>query len=59
MGRYMPNFVMSLNTMVYIYIAFARKKSLDAHPMIEHPHNNIIRFTVNISQRKRKYRAGK
>ena len=38
-GRYVPNFVMSLNDMRYI--AEATEKPLDVHLMIEHPSNHI------------------
>lgn len=41
-GRYVPNFAMSLNDM--IYIASVTKKPLDVHLMIEHPNNNIKLF---------------
>ncbi len=41
-GRYVPNFAMSLNDMVYI--ASATQKPLDVHLMIEHPNNNIHIF---------------
>lgn len=45
-GRYVPNFAMSLNDMVYI--ASATQKPLDVHLMIEHPNNNIELFTKNL-----------
>lgn len=45
-GRYVPNFAMSLNDMVYI--ASATKKPLDVHLMIEHPNNNIHIFLENL-----------
>ena len=41
-GRYVPNFAMSLNDM--LFIASASKKPLDVHLMIEHPNNNIHIF---------------
>ena len=41
-GRYVPNFAMSLNDMVYI--ASVAKAPLDVHLMIEHPNNNIHMF---------------
>lgn len=45
-GRYVPNFAMSLNDMVYI--AKATQKPLDVHLMIEHPSNNIQLFLNNL-----------
>lgn len=45
-GRYVPNFAMSLNDMVYI--ANVAKKPLDVHLMIEHPNNNIGIFLKNL-----------
>lgn len=41
-GRYVPNFAMSLNDMMYI--ASATFRPLDVHLMIEHPNNNIQLF---------------
>lgn len=41
-GRYVPNFAMSLNDMVYI--ASATNKPLDVHLMIEHTNNSIQMF---------------
>ena len=41
-GRYVPNFAMSLNDMAYI--AFATKKPLDVHLMVEHPNNTVELF---------------
>lgn len=45
-GRYVPNFAMSLNDM--IYIAKTTKKPLDVHLMIEHPNNHINLFLSNL-----------
>ena len=45
-GRFVPNFAMSLNDM--IYIAKATKKPLDVHLMIEHPNNRIDLFLDNL-----------
>lgn len=45
-GRFVPNFAMSLNDM--IYIAKATKKPLDVHLMIEHPNNRIDLFVENL-----------
>ena len=45
-GRYVPNFAMSLNDM--IYIASATRKPLDVHLMIEHPNNNVQLFLNNL-----------
>lgn len=47
-GRYVPNFAMSLNDMVYI--ASVSKKPLDVHLMIEHPNNNIHIFLEKLRQ---------
>ena len=41
-GRYVPNFAMSLNDMVYI--SRTTSKPLDVHLMIEHPNNCIQLF---------------
>ena len=41
-GRYVPNYAMSLNDMVYI--ASATRKPLDVHLMVEHPNNTIELF---------------
>lgn len=45
-GRFVPNFAMSLNDM--IYIAEATEKPLDVHLMIEHPNNRIDLFLKNL-----------
>lgn len=45
-GRFVPNFAMSLNDMVYI--AEATEKPLDVHLMIEHPNNRIDLFLKNL-----------
>lgn len=45
-GRYVPNFAMSLNDMVYI--AKTAKTPLDVHLMIEHPNNHIGLFLKNL-----------
>lgn len=45
-GRYVPNFAMSLNDMVYI--RSATKLPLDVHLMLEHPNNNINLFIDNL-----------
>lgn len=45
-GRYVPNFAMSLNDMVYI--AKSTNKPLDVHLMIEHPNNHINLFLNNL-----------
>lgn len=45
-GRFVPNFAMSLNDMMYI--AGATKKPLDVHLMIEHPNNQIGLFLKNL-----------
>ena len=45
-GRYVPNFAMSLNDMVFI--RSATKKPLDVHLMVEHPINTIDLFTRNL-----------
>lgn len=45
-GRYVPNFAMSLNDMVYI--SRTAKKPLDVHLMIEHPNNHIELFLKNL-----------
>ncbi len=45
-GRFVPNFAMSLNDMVYI--AKAAKTPLDVHLMIEHPNNRIGLFLKNL-----------
>jgi Pentose-5-phosphate-3-epimerase len=47
-GRYVPNFAMSLNDMRYI--AFATKKPMDVHLMIEHPNNRIQLFLKHLRQ---------
>lgn len=47
-GRYVPNFAMSLNDM--IYIRSATKLPLDVHLMLEHPNNNINLFINNLRQ---------
>ncbi len=45
-GRYVPNFAMSLNDMMYI--RSATDKPLDVHLMIEHPNTHIDIFTQNL-----------
>ena len=45
-GRFVPNFAMSLNDMVYI--AKTAKAPLDVHLMIEHPNNRIGLFLGNL-----------
>lgn len=45
-GRYVPNFAMSLNDM--IYIRSATELPLDVHLMLEHPNNNISLFVNNL-----------
>lgn len=45
-GRYVPNFAMSLNDMVYI--RSATELPLDVHLMLEHPNNNISLFINNL-----------
>jgi ribulose-phosphate 3-epimerase len=45
-GRYVPNFAMSLNDMVYI--AGTTSKPLDVHLMIEHPSNHIGLFLKHL-----------
>lgn len=45
-GRYVPNFAMSLNDM--IYIARSTDKPLDVHLMIEHPSTHIDIFLQNL-----------
>lgn len=45
-GRYVSNFAMSLNDMMYI--ASIAKKPLDVHLMIEHPNNRINLFLDNL-----------
>jgi ribulose-phosphate 3-epimerase len=45
-GRFVPNFAMSLNDMVYI--AKTAKAPLDVHLMIEHPNNRIDLFLQNL-----------
>lgn len=45
-GRYVPNFAMSLNDMVYI--RSATELPLDVHLMLEHPNNNINLFIKNL-----------
>lgn len=45
-GRYVPNFAMSLNDMVYI--RSATELPLDVHLMLEHPNNNIGLFINNL-----------
>ena len=45
-GRYVANFAMSLNDMVYI--AKHTSKPLDEHLMIEHPRNHIDLFLKNL-----------
>ena len=45
-GRFVPNFAMSLNDMVYI--AKTAKAPLDVHLMIEHPNNRIDLFLRNL-----------
>lgn len=45
-GRYVPNYAMSLNDMVYI--AKTASKPLDVHLMIEHPNNRINLFLKNL-----------
>ena len=45
-GRFVPNFAMSLNDMVYI--AKTAKIPLDVHLMIEHPNNRIGLFLKNL-----------
>ncbi|MCD7836135.1 MAG: ribulose-phosphate 3-epimerase [Lachnospiraceae bacterium] len=47
-GRYVPNFAMSLNDM--IYIRSATKLPLDVHLMLEHPNNNINLFIDNLRE---------
>ena len=47
-GRYVPNFAMSLNDM--IYIASATGKPMDVHLMIEHPNNRINLFLQHLRQ---------
>lgn len=45
-GRYVPNYAMSLNDMVYI--RSATKLPLDVHLMIEHPNTHIELFLKNL-----------
>lgn len=45
-GRYVQNYAMSLNDMMFI--ASATKKPLDVHLMVEHPNNNIDLFLRNL-----------
>lgn len=45
-GRYVPNFAMSLNDMIYISKTTA--KPLDVHLMIEHPNNCIQLFLEHL-----------
>ncbi|MCI8646717.1 MAG: ribulose-phosphate 3-epimerase [Firmicutes bacterium] len=45
-GRYVPNYAMSLNDLVYI--ARTASKPLDVHLMIEHPNNRINLFLDNL-----------
>ena len=45
-GRYVPNYAMSLNDM--LYIRSATKKPLDVHLMVEHPNNTIEIFINNL-----------
>lgn len=45
-GRYVPNYAMSLNDM--IYIRSATDKELDVHLMVEHPNNTIDLFIKNL-----------
>lgn len=47
-GRYVPNFAMSLNDMVYI--AGATEKPLDVHLMIEHPNNRVDLFLEKLRE---------
>lgn len=47
-GRYVPNFAMSLNDMVYI--RSATKLPLDVHLMIEHPNNVIELFLSHLAK---------
>lgn len=45
-GRYVPNFAMSLNDM--IYIRSATDKPLDVHLMVEHPNNTVELFIKHL-----------
>lgn len=45
-GRYVPNYAMSLNDL--IYIAKTASRPLDVHLMIEHPNNRINLFLKNL-----------
>lgn len=47
-GRYVPNYAMSLNDMMYI--RSATKLPLDVHLMIEHPNTHIELFLRNLKK---------
>ena len=47
-GRYVPNYAMSLNDMVYI--RSATEFPLDVHLMIEHPNTHIDLFLQNLKK---------
>ena len=51
-GRYVPNYAMSLNDL--IYIAKTASRPLDVHLMIEHPNNRINLFLKNLRKGDRK-----
>lgn len=46
-GRYVPNYAMSLNDLVYI--RSATTLPMDVHLMVEHPNNNIQLFIDNLN----------